>query len=72
MTKRKFEWYRNFFVLCGALFIGLGVLTPFRTKPETLWEMMWMVGLTIMQIIMALMLLSVARTCHKKAQTAKE
>lgn len=72
MTRREFERSRNFFVLFGAVFIGLGISTPFRTEPETLWQMILMVVSAIMQIGLALMQFILARVLHKGAQTAKE
>jgi hypothetical protein len=72
MTRREFQWSRNFFILSGALFMGLGISTPFRTEPETLWQVMWMIVSTIMQIILAIMQFGLAQVLYKRAQTAKE
>ena len=68
MTKRGFTWYRNLSVLFGSLAIGIGISMPFRSAPETLWQMILMIVNTTLLIILGVMQFGLARTLHRRAQ----
>ena len=71
MTKREFEWYRNLFVLLGAVMIGLGLSMPFRADPKSFWQVLLLIVNTIGLIIVGLMQFGLARVRHRRAQKTK-
>ena len=72
MSKRECEWYRNLFILFGAVSIGLGVTMPFRSGLGGAWQIVLAVVCTVALIVLGLMQFRLAAALHARAQKAKE
>ncbi|MGH9943289.1 MAG: hypothetical protein ACRD9R_13150 [Pyrinomonadaceae bacterium] len=70
MKKREFVLYRNFFILGGCVFIGLGASYPFRSWPGGPRQMFLVIVCTISLVVGGLMQFRLARVLHRRAQSA--